>query len=104
MPLPDVAQALDLSITRVRTMVREHKLPAVRRDGVVKVPDVFLRNGAPIKQLHGTALLLLDGGFNEDGVMEWLLSEDESLGCTPIEALRTGRHAEVRRVAATLAW
>jgi len=36
--------------------------------------------------------------------MNWLLSPDESLGIPPIEALKAGRKAEVRRVAQSLAF
>ena len=34
--------------------------------------------------------------------MHWLLTEEESLGTAPIDALRAGRKAEVRRVAQAL--
>ena len=42
-------------------------------------------------------------GFSDDESMHWLLSPEESIGTTPIEALRAGRKAEVRRVAQALA-
>jgi hypothetical protein len=34
--------------------------------------------------------------------MHWLLTPEESLGIAPIDALRAGRKAEVRRVAQAL--
>jgi len=34
--------------------------------------------------------------------MRWLLNADDSLGTSPIAALRAGRKAEVRRVAQAL--
>ncbi|PWU49211.1 DNA-binding protein, partial [Micromonospora globispora] len=36
--LPDVAERLDLSISKVHQMIRDRELIAVRRDGVRKVP------------------------------------------------------------------
>ena len=40
---------------------------------------------------------------SDDEVIDWLLADEESIGAAPIEALRRGRKAEVRRVAQTLA-
>ena len=47
--------------------------------------------------------MLADAGFTDDEAIDWLLDEEDSLGTTPIEALRAGRKAEVRRVAQALA-
>ena len=41
-------------------------------------------------------------GYSDDEAMHWLLTEEESLGIAPIDALRAGRKAEVRRVAQAL--
>jgi hypothetical protein len=49
-------------------------------------------------------VLLADSGFTDDEAMRWLLDVDDSLGTSPIEALRAGRKAEVRRVAQALAF
>jgi Rv2175c C-terminal domain of unknown function len=40
----------------------------------------------------------------EEGAVNWLLSDEDSLGTAPIDALRAGRKAEVRRVAQALAF
>ena len=53
--------------------------------------------------MRGTIIVLQDAGFSDDELIDWLLSEEESIGLTPIEALRRGRKSEVRRVAQTLA-
>ena len=45
----------------------------------------------------------VDARFSDDEAMDWLLEPEESLGTSPIEALRAGRKAEVRRVAQALA-
>ena len=47
--------------------------------------------------------MLSDAGFSDAEALEWLLGEEDSLGTTPIAALRAGRKAEVRRVAQALA-
>jgi hypothetical protein len=48
-------------------------------------------------------ILLGDCGFGDPEAVDWLLSPEESLGAAPIDALRAGRKAEVRRVAQALA-
>jgi hypothetical protein len=53
--------------------------------------------------LRGTVFVLHDAGFSDDEAIDWLLTEEDSIGMPPIEALRAGRKSEVRRVAATLA-
>jgi len=47
-------------------------------------------------------VVLADAGFSDDEAMRWLLNPDESIGIPPVEALRRGRKAEVRRVAQAL--
>jgi hypothetical protein len=47
--------------------------------------------------------VLQDAGFTDDEAIDWLLSEEDSIGQAPISALRQGRKSEVRRVAQTLA-
>lgn len=84
-------------------MITEHQLPGTYVEGVLKVPALFLRDGAPLSELHGTAVMLSDWGFTDDEIVNWLLAPEESLGTTPIDALRNGRRAEVRRVAQALA-
>lgn len=84
-------------------MIEEHSLLAIRRDKVLVVPDVFVRDGEPLPELRGTIVVLLDSGFAPDEAMQWLLEVEESLGVAPIDALLAGRKAEVRRVAQALA-
>ena len=45
-PLPDVAERLDLTISKVRQLVRECGLLAVRRDGVLRVPADLIETTA----------------------------------------------------------
>ena len=101
--IPDLVEALGLSVSKVRRLIEDRSLAARKIDGVWKVPELFIRDGEPLSELRGTLVVLGDAGFNDDEVIDWLLTEEESLGVSPIEALRAGRKAEVRRVAQALA-
>ncbi|MDR5700780.1 Rv2175c family DNA-binding protein [Agromyces aerolatus] len=101
--VPDLVERLGQSPSRVRKLIGERYLLAARIDGVLKVPASFLRDDAPLPELHGTAMVLGDAGFTDEEALEWLLAEEDSLGTTPIDALRAGRKTEVRRVAQALA-
>jgi hypothetical protein len=102
--VPDLVDRLGLSPSRVRRMIEDRHLLAVRRDGVLSVPEVFIDDEGPLPELHGTAILLGDSGFSNDEAVRWLLEEDDVLEAAPIDALRAGRKAEVRRVAQALAF
>lgn len=101
--VPDLVEMLGMNPGRVHRMFEDHQLLATRIDGVLKVPADFLVDGQPLTGLRGTAILLLDSGFSSDEAIEWLLNVDDSIGVAPIDALRAGRKAEVRRVAQALA-
>ncbi|QEO09962.1 Rv2175c family DNA-binding protein [Protaetiibacter larvae] len=102
--IPDLVVALGLNQSRVRRLIEDRHLLAVRVDGVLKVPASFLVDGEPLPELRGTLVLLADSGYRDDEAMRWLLGVDDSLGVPPIEALRAGRKTEVRRVAQALAF
>lgn len=100
--IPDLVDRMGLSPSRIRRLVEERALPATRRDGVLVVPEAFLVDDAPMGELKGTVMLLGDLGFADDEAVTWLLDDEPSLGTSPVEALRAGRKAEVRRVAQAL--
>jgi hypothetical protein len=102
--VPDLAERLDLTPTRVRRLIEDRNLLAIRRDGVLSVPEVFLDEEGPLPELRGTAILLGDSGYSDEEAMRWLLEPEDSLGVAPIDALIAGRKAEVRRVAQALAF
>ncbi|WP_448629278.1 Rv2175c family DNA-binding protein [Cellulomonas soli] len=116
--VPDVAERLDLDVTKVHRQLQERRFVAVRRGErpVLSVPAAFFVAGhlanpaAPSKAqdapawtvlaaLQGTLSVLADVGFSDEGAIEWLFTPTESLGTSPIEALRAGRKTEVRRLA-----
>jgi uncharacterized protein len=97
--LAQVADELHVSPSKVRQMVRDHELAMVRREGSrePEIPAGFIQGGAVVKGLLGTLTLLVDHGFSDPEAIEWLLTPDDSLPGTPIEALRENRGREVRR-------
>lgn len=100
--IPDLMDVMGVSQSNVRRMLEDNVLAAARIDGVLKVPAVFIEDGEPMHQLQGTIVLLRDCGFDGDELVEWLISPEESLGVSPVDALKAGRKAEVRRVAQAL--
>jgi hypothetical protein len=100
--IPELVETLGITQSRVRRLIEDRALLASRIDGLLRVPADFVVDGEPLGELRGTIVVLGDAGFTDDEAMHWLLNEDDSLGTTPIAALRAGRKAEVRRVAQAL--
>jgi hypothetical protein len=102
--IPELVQELGLSPGKIHRLIEDRHLLAIRREGVLVVPASFVREGEPLRDLRGTLILLGDAGFADDEAMRWMLELEDALGVAPIEALRAGRKAEVRRVAQALAF
>lgn len=103
--LPEVANRLGIPVSRVRQLLRDRKLLAMRRtDGTLSVPAAFLADGQVLRGLHGTLTLLLDCGFDDPEALRWLFTADETLPGTPIEAMTQRRGTEVNRRAQALAF
>lgn len=100
--IPDLVEILGVPQGRVRRLIEEYALLGARVDGVLKVPADFVRDGEPLPELRGTVIVLHDAGFTDEEALRWLLEDDEALAAAPIDALRAGRKAEVRRVAQAL--
>lgn len=101
--VPELVEILGESPGRVRRLIDEHSLPGIRVDGVLKVPADFLADGEPLHEVRGTVIVLRDAGYSDDEAVNWMLADNELLGgVAPIDALRAGRKAEVRRVAQAL--
>jgi hypothetical protein len=100
--VPDLVDLLGVNVGRVRRLIEDKYLLAVRVDGVLRVPADFISGSEPLSELRGTLFVLSDAGFDDEEAMNWLLETEESLGVAPIDALRAGRKAEVRRVAQAL--
>ncbi|KGA05895.1 MAG: hypothetical protein GM43_1275 [actinobacterium acMicro-4] len=101
--VPEVCERLGLTPGKVHRLVEDRALLGTKIEGIFRIPEVFLDGGEPLKDLRGTVVVLLDGGFTDDDATRWLLEHNDALAVAPIDALRSGRKSEVRRLAQTLA-
>jgi hypothetical protein len=99
-------EALGISASRVRQLIREHQLAAaVPSPGAgQQVPAGFVQDGVVVKGVPGVVTVLHDGGYDDREIIRWLFSEDDSLPGRPIDALRENRGAEVKRRAQAMAF
>jgi excisionase family DNA binding protein len=95
--VPDAAERLGVPVTKIRQMLRERRLLAIRTDGVLKVPADFIGEGVLLKGLPGLLTVLFDAGFTEEEALRWLYTPDDSLPGTPVQALAENRGREVTR-------
>lgn len=100
--IDQAADALRLSSGKVRRLVEEHILFAVRVDKEPKIPAHLIVDGEPLSSIRGTLLMLLDLGLTIDEAVEWLYEENDNLNETPIASLLKGHKAPVRRAAQSL--
>ncbi|MEU5266428.1 Rv2175c family DNA-binding protein [Amycolatopsis sp. NPDC021455] len=105
LPLPEVATVLGTSANKVRQMLRDGQLIALKRGGELCVPSDFFVSGGVVKGLTGTITVLADSGFSRTEMLRWLFTADDTLpGSTPINALRTSHGTEVKRRAQAMAF
>ena len=104
--IPDIAEALDLKVTRVHNLISDGTLVALREPdtNVRKVPALFLNGDHVLESLKGTLVVLKDAGFSDEEAITWLYTADDSLPERPIDALINGQKTEIRRRAQALAW
>jgi hypothetical protein len=95
--LPDLAEKLELPITRVHQLIRDRALLAVRRDGIRAVPAELIANPTVRKHLPGILTVLHDAGYNDEEALRWLYTADESLPGIPAVALGGDGATEVKR-------
>ncbi len=115
--LPKVADLLGVAVTKVHQQLREGHLVAVRRGGILVVPQIFFTDaGEVVKHLSGLLAVLRDGGFSETETLRWLFTADPSLTVTrdgardgvdnarPVDALHAHQAREVVRRAQAMAY
>jgi hypothetical protein len=100
--VPDVAERLDVPVTKVHQMIRDGALLAVRREGVLRVPAELVANRTVLKHLPGVLTLLRDVGYNDEEALRWLFGADDTLPGTPARALGGDLATEVKRRAQAL--
>ena len=101
--LPEAADLLGVGVNRVRQMVTDRQLLAVRRgeNNALMVPADFVQDGRVLKGLQGTLTLLKDARFGDDEALRWLYTDDDLPG-SPVQALVENRGTEVKRRAQAL--
>jgi len=102
--LRETAERLGIKPNRIKQLINEHRILAVRRGGEPMVPAAFIKDGQVIKGLPGTLTLLSDAGFDDVETIRWLFTADDTLPGTPVDALTENRGTEVRRRAQALAF
>lgn len=103
--LPEVAQQLNLPVSRVKQLVKERKLTGRKapKQGY-RIPAAFLSGDQILKGLPGTLTVLADSGLDELESLHWLFTPDDNLpGGTPIQAIHEHHGTEVNRRAQALA-
>jgi hypothetical protein len=102
--LPEVAERLDLPVSKVHQMIRDGALLAVRRDGAPRVPVELIANRTVLKHLPGVITLLRDAGYNDEEALRWLYASDDTLPGRPADALAGRATTEVKRRAQALGY
>lgn len=106
--VPEFGDRLGVPASDVRDMLRTGAVVAVRRgaNDAWHLPAGFIEDheghARVLPTLVGTLTVLRDNGLKDDEIVDWLLADNDELGMTPLEALREGRRAPVRRAAQTL--
>ena len=95
--VPAAAERLGVPVTRVRQLLRDGWLLALRIDGVLQIPAHFVHDGGVLKGLPGTITVLRDAGYDDEAALRWLYAADDSLPGTPVQALAENRGTEVKR-------
>ena len=105
MYVPDIAEQWGVVVTKVRRMVEDGTLIAVRRgeNKSLQVPAAFIGPEGPVKGIVGLLTVLRDNRFTDEEALEWLFTEDPSLPGTPAQALNENRGTEVKRRAQAMA-
>jgi uncharacterized protein len=104
--VPDVAERLGIDVQRVRQLIRDRRVLALRRGdpGHLEIPAAFVRDGVVLKGLPGMLTVLADAGYDDEAALRWLFTPDDSLPGSPVQALAENRGTEAKRRAQALAF
>ena len=103
--LADVAKSVRLPVAKVHQLLRDRKIIAVKRNGVLGVPEEFFdEDGQIVKWLPGLLAVLHDGGYSDVASLRWLFQADDSLPGRPVDALHGHLAREVIRRAQAMAF
>ena len=102
--LEEAAERLDVPVTRVIDLLKEHKIIAVRADGATAVPEAFFDARRVNKFVPGVIALLSDGGYDDEAILRPLFTGDDTLPGRPVDALHGHKAREVMRRAQAMAF
>lgn len=105
----EVCRLLGIEERRLKQLLRDRVLIEVRGEGGERgIPREVIVKGSngwePLPVLQGTLTLLADDGFTPEESVAWLYAMQDELGERPIDAMTSGRHHRVNRIASTLAF
>lgn len=105
----EACRLLGIEERRLKQLIRDRILIEARTaQGERGIPREVIVKGAhgwePLPVLQGTLTLLADDGFSPEEAAEWLYTLQDELGERPIDAMTSGRHHRVNRIASTLAF
>ena len=96
--MQQVAEKLDLPITRAYDLLQDRKFIAWDSPEGKRVPLAFFNDkGAISKYVSGVITVLSDNGWSDNEILAHLFTEDESLPGRPIDALHGHLAREVIR-------
>ena len=109
LPTEEVCRLLGIEERRLKQLIRDRVLIEARdASGARGVPQEVIGQGdngwEPLPFLQGTLTLLAEDGFTAEEAAAWLYTVQDELGERPIDALTSGRHHRVNRIASTLAF
>lgn len=101
----EVAERLDVPVTKVHDYVNAGKLVSLKKDGTKYIPELSLDDDGELsKFIAGAITVLADGGYNQEEIIAFLFTEDDSLPGRPIDALHGHGAREVIRRAQAMAF
>lgn len=98
LPVPDIAEALGVIVTKVHQMLRDRTIVGCRVKGVLMVPAAFIADGEVVHGLPGTITLLADAGYDDGEIIDWLFTAEPSADSEPVTAIAQLRAGHVRQV------
>ncbi|NJJ02958.1 transcriptional regulator [Corynebacterium sp. HMSC08F01] len=101
---PDAAEALGVPVTRVHDYVGARKLVMYIRDGKKFIPAGLIGEDGLSKFVSGAITVLADGGYNDEEILTFLYTAEDSLPGRPIDALHGQKAREVIRRAQAMAF
>lgn len=104
LPFPDAAEALGVPVTKVHDYVQARKLVVYKRDGKKFIPARLIGDDGLNKFVSGAVTVLSDGGFDDEEILSFLFTPDESLPGRPVDALHGQKAREVIRRAQAMAF